>query len=132
MAEYPKEKLWELYEMLPKDLKSAVFSVKNADNIEEICQRYKLKEEQRVQIGKNVIYTLLGILPPDDFQEKIEKDAKLDKKTAKQVALWINRLIFLPVRPALEGIYKIAISQEKPSEKKSTPEKTDIYREKIE
>ena len=49
----------------------------------------------------------------------LEKEVKIEKKQAKQIALEINRFILLPVKDNLEALYKIEI---KPRlEPESTP-----------
>jgi len=139
MLDYPKEQLWELYENLPKDLKGAVFTEKNADFIHDICARNKVSKENKIsEIAKNVTYILLGLLPPDEFQQVLEKEIKIKENVAKQIALEINRFVLLPVKESLGALYKIEI---KPGMKPKTapmpkapekkPKKSDRYREPL-
>jgi len=139
MAEkYTQEQFWKLYEKLPQELRDAIFSEETSKNIWEICERNNIKEISK--IGKYTGRVLLGILPPDEFQETLEKELKLKKDLAKKVAREINRFIFYPVKTSLEEIYKIPVVPPPaelkvapaPKEKSVTPPEKDIYREPIE
>jgi hypothetical protein len=136
---YTKDELWKLYEKLPEELKEAVFSGETADHIWNICERYDVDDIS--EIAKLTGNVLLGVLPPGDFQETLEKELKLKKDVAKKVAQEINRFIFYPVKSSLEELYKIEITPPAkptraaapPEEKKpAEPKKADVYREPIE
>jgi hypothetical protein len=137
--EYTKEELWKLYKKLPKELQEAIFAEETADHIYEICERYEVPEEKVPEIAKEVGNVLLGLLPPNEFQEILEKEIKLEREIAKRVAQEIHRFIFYPVKSSLEELYKIEIAppaQPKitppPGEKPTPPPQRDIYREPIE
>jgi len=150
MPNYPKEQLWELYENLPKELQSAIFSAETADKIYDICARNGVTDEKLIsEIAKNSGYVLLGVLPLNDLQPILERELRLDKNSLKQIVWEINRFIFLAVKDDLEALYKIEITpaapnQETISEKEikisSSPEnskikrtrKKDTYRETVE
>lgn len=110
------EQFWQLYQKLPQELKDALFAEETGDNIEEICQRNEA-EDDIDKIVDLVGQVLAGILPPNEFQTALEKEAGLEKDLAKKVAQEINRFIFYPVKPALEQLYKIGAS---PTEKTAT------------
>ena len=137
---YTRDQFWELYEKLPQELKDTLFAEETGNNIYEICKRNEIEENLEEVVGY-VGQVLVGVLPPEEFQEILEKELKLKKDLAKKVAQEINRFIFYPVKPALEEIYKIEITPSaKPSkitpppseEKPSAPPSKDVYREPIE
>lgn len=141
--EYTKEQLQQLYKKLPQELQEAIFSVETADHIWNICERYDLDKISTV--AKRVGNVLVGVLPPNELQQTLEKELNIDSETAKKITRDINRFIFYPVRPFLEKLYEIEIvpfeqRQEqikiKPLEEVKQPEKekksSDIYREIIE
>ena len=151
--EYSKEQLWKLYEKIPQELKEAIFSEDTAESIWEICSRNGIEDERISEIARYTGRVLLGILPPADFQETLEKELKLGKEVAKKVSQEINRFIFYPVKPALEQLYQIGIApseeieeapsrvsakeekteiSEKKEEKPETPPRKDTYREPVE
>lgn len=143
--EYSREELWKLYEKLPKELKEAIFAEETANAIYDICTRNEIEDDRISEIARYTGRVLMGILPPDEFQETLEKELKLEKEVAKRVAREIFRFIFYPVRPALEELYKTEIGPTTkpieaipgpkvriPIEKKPKEEQRDIYREPIE
>lgn len=147
--EYTKEEFWKLYEKLPQELKEVVFAEDTADNIYSICERNGIDDERISEIARYTGRVLLGILPPEEFQETLEKELKLEKDVAKKVAQEISNFIFYPVKSSLEELYKkeitpstsptvvpptvkssetVPLSEEKPV----PPSAKDIYREPIE
>jgi hypothetical protein len=138
--EYTKEELWKIFEKLPDELKEAIFSGETAENIFNICTRNGIEDERMSKVAKYVGRVLMGLLPPNEFEEILEKEVGIGKEAAKSIRRDVEMLIFYPVRKQLEEIYKIEISPPaKPKitpspsfEKKPTPPKKDIYREPIE
>ena len=104
--EYTKKELWKLYEKLPKELQEAIFAEETADYIGNICERYDINEEMISEIARRTGNVLLGILPPEDFQDSLEKELKIEKGAAKKIDQEIFRLIFYPVKTSLEEIYR--------------------------
>ena len=139
-GEYTKEQLWKLYEKLPEELKEAVFAEETANNIDDICTRNGIEDNRISEISRYTGRVLMGVLPPEDFQETLEKELKLEKDLAKKVSQEINRFIFYPVKASLEELYKIEIAPPAkptgitppPEEKPPVPPGEDIYRESIE
>lgn len=108
MLQYSKEQLWQLYEALPEELKSAVFSETNADNLYEICQKNEIKDNSAIsEIAKKITYVFLGLLKPNELSDKISADLKIEKNRSDQIAAEINNYIFLPARKNLERLYGI-------------------------
>jgi len=138
--EYTKEQLWKLYEKLPEELKEAVFAEETANNIDDICTRNGIEDNRISEIARYTGRVLMGVLPPEDFQETLEKELKLEKDLAKKVSQEINRFIFYPVKASLEELHKIEIAPPAkptgitppPEEKPPVPPGEDIYRESIE
>ena len=153
--EYSKKELWQLYEKAPQELKEAIFSEETAESIWNICLRNEIEDQRVPQISRRVGHVLLGILPPDEFQDVLEKEVKLEKDVAKKVAQEIHRFVFYPVKTNLEELYKIEITpliksikaaplskeeplltkttiEEKPTPSKAVSEEKDTYREPLE
>lgn len=141
MPDYPKEQLWELYKNLPEDLQKAAFAEEVANNIQEICTKNGVTDDDIIfDVAKNIGYVFLGLLPPNEFEEVLEKELKIEKKKAEKLSSQITRFVFLPVKKSLEALYKIEIktgikptAAPLPTEtpKKKTKKK-DKYREPIE
>ena len=125
--QYTSEQFWKLYDKIPQELKDALFSNETGNNIYETCKHNKVVEHHESIID----YTgqvLLGVLPPEDFQKILIKNLGIQQDLANKIAREINRLIFYPVRPFLEELYRIEIM---PSENKKGGElKSDIPKTK--
>ena len=141
---YTSEEFWKLYEKLPQELKDALFAEETGNNIYDICKKNGALESLD-KVVEYVGQVLVGVLPPDEFQETLEKEMGLEKDIAKKVAQEINRFIFYPVKPLLEELYKIEIAPPAkptkitpppeatapPEEKPKAPPREDVYREPI-
>jgi hypothetical protein len=144
--EYSKDQIWEFYDKLSSELKEAVFSMETANNIFDICIRNGIEDDRVSEVARYTGRVLLGILSAGELQETLEKEVKLKKEAAKKVTQEIDRLIFYPVKPALDELYKTGESSKTkpliekaippeatpPEEKPSTPSGSDTYRESIE
>ena len=140
MPNYPKEQLRELYKDLPKDLQKATFSEEVAANIQEICAKNDITDDDVIfDITKNIGYVFLGLLAPNEFSGVLEKELKIEKKKAEQTSSEMTRFIFLPLKKSLEALYQIKIKPgiKEPASAKATtgkgkPKRKDKYRETIE
>jgi len=142
---YTSEQFWKLYEKLPQELKDALFAEETGNNIYDTCKRNGI-EENLEEVVEYVGQVLVGVLPPDEFQETLEKEMGIEKDLAKKVAQEINRFIFYPVKPLLEELYKTEIAPPAkptkitpppeatapPEEIPKAPPREDVYREPIE
>lgn len=106
MPRYTSEQFWKLYDKLPQELKDAVFAEETGDAIYDVCKKNETME-YLFDIVEYVGRVLLGVLPPEEFQEILEKEVKLPNETAKKVSREIYRQIFYPVKVALESLYTI-------------------------
>jgi hypothetical protein len=116
--EYPKEKLKEIYELLPENLKKAIFSNETADDIYDVCVKNGI-EKKDSEIAKYAGYVMLGLLSPNEFEKTLKEKLGLESNIAKEISRAITRLVFLPIKSSLEELYKIKIevppeSTEKP------------------
>ena len=109
VKKYTREQFWKLYEKLPQELKTALSSDETANNVLDVCKRYNALENFD-QIIEYVTQVLVGVLPPNEFQESLEGEIKIEKEFAKKIAQEINRFIFYPVKPNLEKLYEIEIA----------------------
>ena len=138
--EYSKEELWKIYDKLPEELKEVIFSEGTSDNIFNICSRNGIADERISKVAKYVGRVLMGLLPPNEFLETLEKELKLEKEITKGINEEVERYIFYPVKAELEELYKIEIAPPArptgitppPQEKPPTASKTDVYREPVE
>jgi len=139
MPEYPPEQLQELYKNLPKDLQEALFSEQSALNLQEICRKNSITDDNVIlYISKKIGYVLLGLLPLEEIAMVLEKELKIDNNKVQEINREITRFIFYPVKKSLEALYQTEIKYEgepKKTEKESVAEKKagkDRYREGFE
>jgi len=131
---------------ISSDILKIVFAERTPFQISEICIKNGVEKEEKIEeIAHQIGRVLLGKLPPDKLPAVLEKEAELDRFTAKKVAQEIDKIIFLPVKSSLEAVYgrgtyyKIKIrppAKSKiappPEEKPKAPPREDVYREPIE
>ena len=148
MPQYTQEELQKLFDTLPEELKDALLSEGTAERISEICQRYEIKEKEVPEIAKMVGNVLMGLLPPEEFRESLEKKLFIDKERAENISREVNRFILFPVKESLAEFYreirfapggritkpekKISKEKEEIEVKEEKEPGTDIYREPVE
>jgi len=134
-----KKAFYKLYDKIPSELQELLSSEEMGDDLENICTKYDILQ-YLAQINDYVGDTLLGLLPPNEFEETIKNDLKLDKDKAKKITREINRFVFYPVKSLLEDMYNMEIAplaqmHVKPSiiikEKSKKAVGGDSYREPI-
>lgn len=138
-TEYTKEELWKIYRMLPEDLKTAIFAGETAESISLACRIARVKKEKVSEVARYTGHVLMGLLPPDEFAQTLEKKVGLEPDCARMAAHQITRLVFNPLNESLKLIYeeKPKLVQKKEEEIEETLpkeklKKKDIYREPIE
>ena len=143
--QYTKDELWKIYEKLPQELREAVFSEQTADDILNSCERNDV--ERVSDVAHYTGFILMGLILPQDFAKTLQERVALPKDTAESVARDINRLVFYPVKPALEQLHRMEIEvtakvvtpqpgeqneQPEEQEKPEEPRGPDSYREPLE
>lgn len=159
---YPPEQMQKLYEKLPLDLQTALFSEETAEVISNACTQYGIEDERISQVAKYVGNVLSGFILPSEFEDTIRKNVDLPEVLVKAIASEISRFIFYPHKAALEQLHarvgeqkgEVAIPtprhsdrseytvEEEQSEKRQEPKEVfteeqrqsrkDTYREEIE
>jgi hypothetical protein len=139
MTNYSEEQFWKIYKNLPTELQEALLSTESSDYVYKLCEENNV--EKASEIVKYIGDILIGNLPPEKFQETLEKELNIENEIAKKLVREINRFVFLPVRPFLERLYKTkdvsleAIPEKSEQKKIETEEESadqkDVYREPI-
>ncbi len=139
IKELPPDQFWKLQEKLPQELRDALWSPETGDDIHEVIERHDVDEHGQ-KISWLVGQVLIGLILPQEFAEALEKEIKLPKTLADAIARDINRLVFYPVKPALEQLHRMEIEvtakvvtpQPEEQEKPEEPRGEDRYREQLE
>ena len=138
--ELTQEEYWQIFKKLPEELQKHILAEETAKDIYDICLRNEV-DDMAPEVADIVSRVLMGLLPPDELPETLEKELKIDKGMAKKISQEINRFIFYPVKANLEELYKIEIAPPAgmpkvgpplPEEKPVEPKREDVYREPIE
>ena len=144
---YTEEQLDKIYNKLPEELQEVIFSVETAEDIGSVCDTYGVTDDRGPEIAKQSGYVLMGLILPQEFSGVLETDVKLPKTLADAIARDINRLVFYPVKPALEQLHRMEIEvttkvvtpqpegqgeQPEEREKPEEPRGPDSYRETLE
>ena len=130
--EIDQKRIMEILAKLPEEVKEILFSEKTADDLYGICQKYGVTPEKVTEVARCAGQVLLGILPLEKFPEALEKEAGLNKNTAKSIADEIGLYIFSGL--ALGPKTPAAVAEGMPADEKGPkkPSAADVYREQIE
>ncbi|MCD6115215.1 hypothetical protein J7J74_02965 [bacterium] len=103
--EISKEKLWEIFNLLPDSLKEAVLSEDTAEAIWNICRICNIEESKISQVSKLVGNVLMGLLPPNRLKDRLQEIEGINPETAQKLDVYISHYVFDPVKEELEEIY---------------------------
>ncbi len=118
---YSRQQLQKLYLALPQNLKEAIFSVENAEKIQQIAQRYQIPEEKTSQLAKATGQVLLTVLAVEKLISSLEIELDIDRNTAQKIVQDIKQEIFSPVMPVLTKIQQESSPKPIPSPPSSPP-----------
>ena len=136
-----QKQFFKLYNKLPEEVQKAIDSSELRTDLDNVCDKYDVVSDFH-HLRKCIEGVLLGLTPPNEFEEIIQKEIGLDKEKARNVTREINRFIFYPIKSSLEDLYNMEIApiakmkvvlpvnKEEKIEKKK-PAKSDTYREPI-
>ncbi|MBI4127571.1 MAG: hypothetical protein HY459_00720 [Parcubacteria group bacterium] len=142
--QYTQEQLEQIYQKLPEELQETLFSLETSENIGQVCESYGVGDERVSEIARYAGHVIMGLILPQEFSGVLETDVKLPKTLADAIARDINRLVFYPIKPALEQLHRMEIEvtakiitpkpeeAETTEEKQEEPKRDDTYREPIE
>ncbi|MEK7503432.1 MAG: hypothetical protein AAB577_00415 [Patescibacteria group bacterium] len=131
------EENFKILEKLPEELKEVLFSLDTADNIADICEKFKVPAGKISLVAGTTGKVLSKTLPLGDFQKTLKEEVGLEGSVAKNVSDEINFRIFSKVKESLAptpiknvpgGIISLPSAEETPKR----PPSKDSYREKIE
>ncbi|MFH0739606.1 MAG: hypothetical protein V1819_01415 [bacterium] len=116
MNKISKDEAWKIYETLPQDLKTAIFSEETANSILSASQRNGLSEQQTSQTAELVGLYLLGVLPIENLAQEIMQATSASQAQVSQIILELTRLVFHSIQNSLDTLYNL-----KPKEKTVAP-----------
>ena len=137
------KEFFKLYEKLPEELQDLISSTEMGDSLENICTQYDVLS-YLYEVNDYVGNVLLGLLPPNEFEETLQKGLSIEKDKAKKITREVNRFVFYPVKSLLEDMYnielapvakietKLPVTKKEEVKEIKKPVKSDTYREPIE
>ena len=96
---------WIVYNPLPESLKEAIFSEKTADINYNLAKKYNILEKASI-FAELVGDVLLGILPLENFREKLGESLEIESEILEALFQDSQELIFSPLQKSLAQLYR--------------------------
>ena len=128
MLKLTPEKLKEIFQDLPKDVKDAVFSVDSSKVIRGVGEKKNLTVDKIGELADEVGLVMFGLTHPKDFIANLSKRLEIDRGKAKEIAEEINTQLFSKIRESLKQVHGLGGKKEEkepeikdPAAMKQTP-----------
>lgn len=109
---YPKEIFKDIYRSLPEELKNIVATPEISNINDEIAQKHKLNDEQRLSLGDEITMRLMGITTRNAFPENLKNRLQIKDEEILTILEDINSKILSKISE------KVSIAQEEYSQTK--------------
>ncbi len=109
-----KQQANERYEIIPNVLKEALFSMRNANEVYNICQSHHLPEEKIPMVSRLTGRVIFGFIHFGDLAKEIRLTLNLNSEIANSISREIDRKIFAPIRSELQKVYSPIFETERP------------------
>lgn len=93
------------YEQLHPDVKAALVSVDTAGAVYEIGKKFGLNIEKTGYLADVIGYTIIGLLPVNDFVNNLKDIVEIDGAKAEEIAREVNSKIFFAIRARLKEMH---------------------------
>lgn len=97
---------------LPPEIKTILADFDWATKANELGAKYQLHIDQIGALQTEILMVLIGIVPPDEFENEIKTHLNLPQEKIPQIVNDANEMIFKPVRQALVDIYDQVLTDE--------------------
>lgn len=99
-----QEEFSEKFKKLPQNIQEIMLSSQTGDINWEIAKKYKLSDEQTVEMVGIIVDTILKDIPLEKFIVSLQQKLGLNDQIARQMALDIAQKRFLPLKTYLPGV----------------------------
>ena len=65
-----------------------------SDAVSNIAKQFNLTEEKRISLENEVLFVLIGLEPPTDLAENMEREMAIDSNAADIIAEEVKKKIF--------------------------------------
>lgn len=97
---------------LPSILQDAMFSMQNAEIIDQTTTQNSIPEEKAGKIGDLVGWVLLGFIHAEDMATELQATLGVPSKAADEIARSLENKIFNPLKGELDKIYAPALHKD--------------------
>ena len=105
MLKISRQQALNRWDILPDNLREALFSEYDADILWRICENQHLSEDKIRIIAILIGNVILGFIHLEDLAGEIKQELGINPEIANSIASEIERKIFAPIRSDLEKIY---------------------------
>lgn len=105
-----QEKISLYYQKLPEETKVLFAGMSWIETLKEIDTKYSLSDEQIQTLGTETTILLLSIINPDDYEQTLRNELKLEEEKINQILKEVNDKIIKNVSPLIYRSYEKNIS----------------------
>ncbi|MEJ0001702.1 MAG: hypothetical protein WDN09_00730 [bacterium] len=105
MDEQTQKKIKEKFDSLPEAIKETIMSSRYQDDLIEVGQKYQLSTEQLGLLERETTLVLMGLTPPDEFAEELQRELAIDNVRIGQMIEDIGQKVFMPLKTLLKIMY---------------------------
>lgn len=124
MIQIPQEQLEQRWDDAPDEIRDAIFSDSNGEELEKIGKIYLLTREQEKGIAYVCLVAFLGFISTKDVFEELRGLLDGNTKSSYDIYSILDQRIFSPLRPVVQQFYE--------SHKKESATPTDIIEQNLE
>ena len=110
---YSNELLNKKFEVLPKNIKEMMGSLKTAEIIQIITDKHQLHIDKAGILGDEITYVMVGAEKATDFIRNLKVQLKLPDEQANAIAKDVNEKLFLPMRESLKETADSSVDEPK-------------------
>lgn len=105
MPNITKQQALFRWDILPMNLREAIFSERNAEILWQICELQHLPEDRIYRVATLAGDVIMGFIHPEDLAREIQEQVGLKFEVAEIIANEIIKKIFAPIRSDIDKIY---------------------------
>ncbi|HAE36447.1 MAG: hypothetical protein UR85_C0002G0069 [Candidatus Nomurabacteria bacterium GW2011_GWF2_35_66] len=121
-----QEKIALYYQKLPEETKVLFAGMSWLETIKEIDTKYSLNDEQIKSLGTETTLLLLGIIDPNDYEQTLREEVKLEEGKTDDIIKEVNEKIVKDIAPLIYKSYTDNIAEfEKEAYAKNFEERFD-------
>lgn len=105
MFNVSKQQALNRWDILPMNLREALFSEYNSKILWKICENQHLSEDKIYKVAALISDVIMGFAHPEDLAFEIKSELNINSEIANSIAEEVNRKIFMPIRSEIDKAY---------------------------